>query len=282
MHGSSDQRRLARWLALLLTASAQIGAAQTLRSAWDGAGEVRSVAFVVEGGREAVTLRPAAKALDKVSLRDAGPVAAKGVADPVSRLVVFVGAAALPDGLALREESPGSGRLWDAESGEALMIGGRVKQVGGKYLPFTLLRVEYSGAVSRQGTPLLDADGRVAAVAHELEAGRAGFAVPVEVVQRVLRDVRRDGRVGRAWLGLKLDPAVATPQVTEVVAGSPAAEAGLKAGDVVIEAGGREVKDYGDAVNAFFLMQPLVRTSLKVRRDGGEQALGLVPAVARR
>ena len=54
------------------------------------------------------------------------------------------------------------------------------------------------------------------------------------------------------------------------------------AGDVLVEVGGLKVADYGDAVNAFFLLRPGMQTRFKVKRGGAEKVMELTPAIAKR
>jgi len=54
----------------------------------------------------------------------------------------------------------------------------------------------------------------------------------------------------------------------------------LKAGDVLVEVGGLRIADYGDAVNAFFLLRPGKTTRVKVKRESAEKVLEMVPTLA--
>ncbi|MDQ4084804.1 MAG: trypsin-like peptidase domain-containing protein [Actinomycetota bacterium] len=83
-----------------------------------------------------------------------------------------------------------------------------------------------------------------------------GLAVPInDTTQRIIATLMREGRVRRAFLGVVSHPVPLAPnvadrlgqndalQVVEVVSGSPADVAGLKAGDVMLRAGGRSTTD---------------------------------------
>ena len=243
---------------------------------------IESTAFLVNGGRQVVTLGLAGRNLGAAQLVGGAVAPTSTLADPVSRVVVFEMPSAVAGAFQLAPQAPIGGLLRTPGGALGGRIEGRLEKIGGKYLPFTLLKLAYDGAPPKPGTPLLDAAGKVAAVAHEATGGKGGYAVPVEVLHRVL-DAAEQGRgVERAWLGLKLHPGKNLPQVTQTVAGSPANRAGLQAGDVITEIGGLKVGDYGDAVNAFFLLRPDQPTSLKVKRGGAERVLELVPTMAKR
>ncbi|WP_193211027.1 S1C family serine protease [Luteolibacter marinus] len=140
-----------------------------------------------------------------------------------------------------------------------------------------MLRVDYGGPVLSPGAPLVDGNGRVMAVAHQEVDARSGYALPVEVVRRVVDDVQRGGRVSRGWIGLKLKPESVVPQVTQVQVGSPSAKAGVRAGDVLLEIGARHLEDYADAANAFYFLKPGTPTPVRVRRGKDEIEVSVVP-----
>ena len=98
------------------------------------------------------------------------------------------------------------------------------------------------------GGPLLDAEGRVIGINAQIKSQSGGgegvgFAIPVDAVRRSLRELRHDGRVDYGYLGV--ESLTVWPQLAErlgldvktgalvqkVVDDSPAADAGIQAGD---------------------------------------------------
>ena len=143
-----------------------------------------------------------------------------------------------------------------------------VKQVGGKVLPFALLRVNFSQATTPPpGTPLLDSGGRVVAIIFQSAgSGNAAYAIPAEAVHRVHRDISTSGRLVRGWLGLALRTESQIPQISGVLPDSPAAAAGIKQNDVLLSIGSRPITDYADAANAFFYLIPGQPVKVKLLR----------------
>jgi PDZ domain len=134
---------------------------------------------------------------------------------------------------------------------------GWVNQVGGKILPFALLRVNFSRAVPPPGTPLLDAAGNVVAVVFQSAgSGDTGYAIPAEAVHRVYRDITAYGRLVRGWLGLSLRADSQVPKIIRVLPDSPAAAKGVRPDDMLLSIGSRQIKNYADAANAFFYLIP--------------------------
>jgi S1-C subfamily serine protease len=93
------------------------------------------------------------------------------------------------------------------------------------------------------------------AVATGDRTGELSFVIPINRVKEVFDALRDYGQVARGWLGALVKPVTADlatevglpsakgALVTEIKAGSPAARAGLRGGDIIIKWGDREVDD---------------------------------------
>ena len=95
-----------------------------------------------------------------------------------------------------------------------------------------------------------------------------GFAIPIDLAHEVMNDLVEFGRVRRALLGVRVQsvasedaealglPEVAGALVQSVTPGSPAAEAGLRLGDVIAEIDGDEVESSNDLQHLIALRTP--------------------------
>jgi serine protease DegQ len=119
-----------------------------------------------------------------------------------------------------------------------------------------------------------------------------GFAIPVSTAKMVMEQIIRSGAVTRGWIGVEVQEI--TPAIAEsfklpdahgaiiagVLPGGPAAKAGVKLGDVLIEINGTPVGDPAGMLNLVAALQPGATAKIKLRRQA--QAVELSVTVGRR
>ena len=140
------------------------------------------------------------------------------------------------------------------------------------------------------GGALSDGDGRVVGVNTAVAGVGLGLAVPINAAtRRIIGSLMRDGRVRRAYLGLAggprpLPPRVASRlgrrsgvEIVEVVSGSPAAGAGLRPEDLVVELDGTPIEGVDDLQR--LMVAELIGRSVAaiIVRDGREMSVAVVP-----
>jgi len=129
------------------------------------------------------------------------------------------------------------------------------------------------------GGALADSRARIVGINTAVAGVGLGLAVPINATTRkIISALMRDGQVRRAYLGIVSVPfPLAEPlrtrfgrttglRVAEVVAGGPAARAGLRPGDLLITAGGRPVTRAQDLQKLMFseaIGRPLAITVLR-------------------
>ena len=130
------------------------------------------------------------------------------------------------------------------------------------------------------GGPLLDTTGRVIGINTQIQSETGGnvgigYAVPVDTVKNIVDRLREDGTVEHAWLGVSIEEADEGVAVAGVVAGSPAADAGLEEGDVILQVDGVAINLPDDLTSLVTGKEPGDRVELHVTRDGDERTLDI-------
>lgn len=139
------------------------------------------------------------------------------------------------------------------------------------------------------GGPMFDVNGRVIGINTAIVAGAntVGFAVPIDLVKSAMADLQQKGHVARGFVGVvsqPMDEALAKSLgakgalVAEVMAGAPAAKAGLVAGDVVTRVGAQAVTGPEELTRAIGSQKPGDKVDVTFVRDGKEKTLAMVLA----
>jgi serine protease Do len=148
------------------------------------------------------------------------------------------------------------------------------------------------------GGPSFDVEGNVLGVNTAIFSPSGGsvgigFAVPAETAKLVINQLKEQGHVTRGWLGVQIQqitPEIADSMGLKNVAGalvaepqpnSPAAKAGIKAGDVITALDGQQVKTPSELARKIAQLGPNAKVTLNVMRNGSEKdytiALGTMP-----
>lgn len=136
------------------------------------------------------------------------------------------------------------------------------------------------------GGPLINLKGEIVGI-NEISLGLAG-AIPSDLAREVATAIIRDGRVKRSWIGLDIQPLLKSSGVARgalvagTIQGSPAADSGLRAGDIVVRLGERDVNvQFTEEIPLFnqavMHLAPGKPVDVVVVRGGAEKTLRVVP-----
>ena len=145
------------------------------------------------------------------------------------------------------------------------------------------------------GGPTFDADGNVMGINTAIFSPSGGsvgigFDIPAATAKNVIAQLKDSGHVTRGWLGVQIQPvtsevadALGLKQTTgalvsEPQADSPAAKAGVKAGDVIVSLDGTSVKDARELSQKIGAANPGASVKLGVIRNGSEQTINVTLA----
>ena len=116
-----------------------------------------------------------------------------------------------------------------------------------------------------------------------------GFAIPTSTARSVMEAIVRDGKVTRGWIGVEpqdLSPELAesfsVPSgtgviITGVLQNGPAAQAGIRPGDVVTHVGDKPVSNVAQLLSAVAALTPGTPSSLDIVRKEGKQRIQITP-----
>jgi serine protease Do len=140
------------------------------------------------------------------------------------------------------------------------------------------------------GGPAFDIEGNVIGVNTAIFSPSGGsvgigFDIPAETARLVVAQLKDNGHVTRGWIGVQIQPVTADIAdslgmkqaqgaiVTEPQADSPAAKAGVEAGDVITALNGTPVKDSREVARKIGALAPGSAVKLDILRNGGTKTI---------
>lgn len=156
------------------------------------------------------------------------------------------------------------------------------------YVPF--IQTDVAINPGNSGGPLFNMDGEVVGINSQIYTRSGGFmgmsfAIPMDVAMDVVEQLKDQGFVSRGWLGVLIQEVnkdladsfgLRKPYgalVAQVVEGSPAEEAGLKTGDVIIEFEGKEIRMSSELPHLVGQTKAGFDAKLLVVREGKEKRI---------
>ncbi|MEW5838805.1 MAG: DegQ family serine endoprotease [Pseudomonadota bacterium] len=158
------------------------------------------------------------------------------------------------------------------------------------YVPF----IQTDAAINpgNSGGPLFNTKGEVIGINSQIYSRSGGymglsFAIPINTAMQVADQLRKDGKVVRGWLGVMIQPIDADlaksfgldrPRgalVAQVQPDSPAAKAGVKAGDVILKFNGQVIESTGQLPAKVAATAVGSKADLEILREGKEKTLAV-------
>lgn len=154
------------------------------------------------------------------------------------------------------------------------MVAGFDRKYLGRYFSTTHLRVNLPTQRGEAGAPLLNLNGEVVGIlVSSLENSSACYAVPIEAAEKIRTDYVRFGEVRHGWVGINVSDAGkvidgSRAEMTDILPDTPAAESGIKAGDILLKVGNKEVRQPEDVLDASFFISAGDTVPITVVRNG--------------
>ena len=141
------------------------------------------------------------------------------------------------------------------------------------------------GALLNMDGDLIGINTAIATGGYEKGNRGVGFAIPSNMAQRIMSDLIDKGYVTRSWLGViiqELDNETAEALdietrngalIADVVKDSPAEDAGMQEGDVIVEFNGKPIANTANLKNVVSLTAPESTNRVKVIRNGSPKTV---------
>jgi len=118
-----------------------------------------------------------------------------------------------------------------------------------------------------------------------------GFAIPVSTAKLVLEGIVKEGVVRRGWIGV--EPADLSPElmetfgvsakrgvlITGVLQNGPAAQAGIRPGDVIVEVAGKQIANVSELLSGVAALKPGTPSKFRVLRRDDAVELNVTPGL---
>src|SRR5437016_12004809 len=146
-----------------------------------------------------------------------------------------------------------------AETPSFGMIAGFDRKCFGGYFPTKHLRVNLPPQRGEGGAPLLNLKGEVVGILLYTFENNSCYALPIEAAEKIRNDFVRFGEARYGRIGAKVREAASAvegsrAETTEIVKDTPAAESGMKPGDIVLQIGRTKVHEPEDILDASFYL----------------------------
>jgi len=188
-----------------------------------------------------------------------------------------------------RGEPPAPGSLLQCRSGDfscRTSIAGKDRSYRGATFPVPLLRVRIAEGdhFCPIGTPLISDDGVLEGILVRRDGANqdVAHAVPAAQLHKIVREYESFRRSGNVWVGMIFHNMSTTPEVVEVRKGSPAEEAGIEVGDVILGLNGMDIESLAELSEVIHSLPAGEKSGITVLRGLKTRSLDLVPRFADR
>lgn len=166
------------------------------------------------------------------------------------------------------------------------IVSAKGRSLGERYVPF--IQTDVAINPGNSGGPLFNTQGEVIGINSQIYTRSGGFmglsfAIPSNMAMDIIDQLQTNGRVARGWLGIAMDSNYNNdPQLAEsfgldrpvgalvqhVYSGTPAQEAGLRPGDLILRFGERNIQQFSDLAPMVGATRPGTVVDLTVVRNG--------------
>ncbi|MEM7184426.1 MAG: trypsin-like peptidase domain-containing protein [Spirochaetota bacterium] len=169
-----------------------------------------------------------------------------------------------------------------------------ISRSGIDYSGLRYIQTDASINKGNSGGPLLNIHGEVIGINRMIASQTGGsvgigFTIPINNAIAAAKQLKKNGKIKRAWLGVGLDAIRPEEQkrkklasrrgaiIRQVLSGTPAEKAGLQVGDIIVQVGSKKIRNPRDVIQRVRQSKVGKRLRLKIIRKRKSIQLYLVP-----
>jgi serine protease Do len=171
------------------------------------------------------------------------------------------------------------------------IVSAKARQIPDGQSPFTdFLQTDAAINPGNSGGPLVNMQAEVVGINTAIASPTGGsvgigFAIPSNTAKKIYTELLAKGKVSRGWLGVSIQPLTQELAksfgakdtkgvlISDVVPDSPAAKAGIKAGDIVLQFDGKKTESPADLQRGVGLTSPGNDAKVTIWRDQAERTV---------
>jgi serine protease Do len=182
------------------------------------------------------------------------------------------------------------GLQYSVSAGIISYMGRSLPTGGANYVSF--IQTDVAINPGNSGGPLFNLRGEVVGINSQIFTNSGGsiglsFAIPVDVARNVVGQLRETGKVTRGWLGVGYEDVsqelaeafdLDTPHgalINQVIEGSPAHQAGIRSGDIVVAFNDQVIRTSADLPYYVGLLMPGSQAKLDIIRNGNAMQMDM-------
>ena len=163
------------------------------------------------------------------------------------------------------------------------MIAGRDRHHLGQYFSTSHIRANMAVQRGEGGAPVLNLNGEVIGIlVSRIGEGTSCHILPIRAAEKIRQDVARFGEARPGWVGVSVEDAKSplsgsTAQIQSLNPQTPAAQSGLKSGDIILSIGGTMVTTSEDVIDAAYFLTAGDLTEVKILRGNDKFSITVKP-----
>jgi serine protease Do len=161
------------------------------------------------------------------------------------------------------------------------LVAGFDKEYLNKFFRTTHIRANLPVQPGLGGAPVLNLSGEaVGIVVSGVDGNAACYVLPINAAEKTRADFANFGKLRPGYVGISVEPAPegtqpSTARIANLQPESPAAQAGIREGDLLIRVGDVPIHNPVDIFDASFFLTAGAETPITISRDGKEQLVNV-------